>query len=50
MTQDAMRARIKELGREITRDFQNKDLVLIGILKGAFAFYADFGFEPFAYR
>ncbi|MGB0909251.1 MAG: hypoxanthine phosphoribosyltransferase [Nitrospirales bacterium] len=41
VTQDAMRARVKELGKDITHDFQGKDLVLVGILKGAFAFYAD---------
>ena len=33
--------RIKELGRDITRDYLDKDLVVIGILKGAFVFTAD---------
>lgn len=41
VTQEEMRTRIRELGRQITADYQQKDLVLIGILKGAFAFYAD---------
>ena len=41
VTQEAMRARIKDLGKEITLHYQQKDLVLVGILKGAFAFYAD---------
>jgi len=41
VTQEAMRARIKELGQEITKDYCDKRLVLVGILKGAFAFYAD---------
>ena len=41
VTQEAMRARIKELGKEITGDYCDKRLVLVGILKGAFAFYAD---------
>ena len=41
VTQEEMRARIKELGKEITQDYRNKDLVLIGILKGAFTFFAD---------
>lgn len=42
ITQEHMRNRIKELGRMITTDYrEEKDLVLIGILKGAFAFYAD---------
>src|SRR5947208_14364585 len=36
-----MRTRIRELGRQITADYAQKDLILVGILKGAFAFYAD---------
>ncbi len=34
-------ARIQELGREITRDYQGKQPLLIGILKGAVPFIAD---------
>lgn len=41
MTQEAMRARVRELGNEITRDYRDKDLMVIGILKGAFTFFAD---------
>ncbi|WP_454064617.1 hypoxanthine phosphoribosyltransferase [Candidatus Nitrospira salsa] len=41
VTQEAMRTRIKELGRDITLHYEHKDLVLVGILKGAFMFYAD---------
>ena len=41
VTQDAMRSRIKELGKDITHDYRDKDFVLVGILKGAFVFYAD---------
>ena len=41
VTQEEMRARIRELGRQITADYADKDLVLVGILKGAYAFYAD---------
>jgi hypoxanthine phosphoribosyltransferase len=41
VTQEEVRTRIRELGRQITVDYAQKDLVLIGILKGAFAFYAD---------
>jgi hypoxanthine phosphoribosyltransferase len=33
--------RIRELGAEITRDYQDKDLVLLGILKGAVLFLSD---------
>ncbi len=41
VTQEEMRTRIRELGRQITADYAQKDLILIGVLKGAFAFYAD---------
>ena len=41
VTQEQMRTRIKDLGRQIASDYANKDLILVGILKGAFAFYAD---------
>ncbi|MEW6544163.1 MAG: hypoxanthine phosphoribosyltransferase [Nitrospirota bacterium] len=41
VTQEEMRARIKELGRQITADYADRDLILVGVLKGAFAFYAD---------
>lgn len=29
------------LGNQITRDYRNKDLVLVGVLKGAFVFLSD---------
>lgn len=41
VTQEQMRARIRELGRQITADYTGKELVLVGVLKGAYAFYAD---------
>jgi hypoxanthine phosphoribosyltransferase len=41
VTQEEMRARIRELGKQITADYTGKDLVLVGVLKGAYAFYAD---------
>ena len=41
VTQEEMRARIKELGKQIAADYAGKDLVLVGVLKGAYAFYAD---------
>ncbi len=33
--------RVKQLGKEITRDYKDKDLVLIGVLKGSCVFMAD---------
>jgi len=41
VTQEAMRARIRELGKEISKDYQGKDLVVVGVLKGAYVFFAD---------
>jgi len=41
VTQEAMRTRIRELGQEISQDYQDKDLVVIGVLKGAYVFFAD---------
>jgi hypoxanthine phosphoribosyltransferase len=41
VTQEEMRARIRELGKQITTDYIGKDFVLVGVLKGAYAFYAD---------
>ena len=33
--------RVKELAGDINRDYQGRDLVLVGVLKGAFIFLAD---------
>ncbi len=41
ITQEEMRRRIRELGAQIARDYLGKSLLLVGILKGAFAFFAD---------
>ncbi len=41
ITEQKLRKRIGELGREITRDYQGNPLVLVGILKGSFIFMAD---------
>ena len=32
---------LRRFGEQITADYAQKDLILVGILKGAFAFYAD---------
>ena len=36
-----LQARVRELGAQITRDYQGKELTLVGILKGSFVFLAD---------
>ena len=38
---DELQRRIGELGREISADYENRDLLLIGVLKGAVFFMAD---------
>ena len=39
--EEALQARIAELGREISDDYRGRDLLLIGVLKGAVFFMAD---------
>jgi hypoxanthine phosphoribosyltransferase len=41
LTGKEISTRVGELGREITRDFHNKELLVIGVLNGAFIFTAD---------
>ena len=41
LTHEQIQRRVQELGRRITRDYRNKNLVLIGVLKGAFVFLSD---------
>ena len=38
---DAIAARVREMGREITAAFPDGDLLLLGLLKGSFVFMAD---------
>jgi hypoxanthine phosphoribosyltransferase len=39
--EEALRNRIRELGEEISADYAGRDLLLIGVLKGAVFFMAD---------
>lgn len=41
ITEPEMRAKIGELGAAISRDYEGKDLVVVGVLKGASLFTAD---------
>ena len=43
LTKEQIAARVKELGAQITNDYEDADgdLVLVGILKGAVVFFAD---------
>ena len=38
---DDLRHRVRQLGEEISRDYADRDLLLIGVLKGAVFFLAD---------
>ncbi|MBM3787054.1 MAG: hypoxanthine phosphoribosyltransferase [Acidobacteria bacterium] len=41
ISDQAIAARVAELGKQISADYPDGDLVLVGILKGAFIFVAD---------
>ena len=41
IVEGALQSRIAELGEEISSDYQGRDLLLIGVLKGAVFFMAD---------
>ena len=41
ITADDLQARIRELGHEITADYAGRELLLVGVLKGAVFFMAD---------
>lgn len=41
VTREQIAARLAEMGAEITRDYEGKDLLLVAVLKGAFMVMAD---------
>ncbi len=41
ISSEKLQARIAELGQEITRDYQGKELVLVCIMKGSIYFFTD---------
>lgn len=41
ISNDRIMARIRELARQISEDYADKDLVLIGVLNGVFMFFAE---------
>jgi hypoxanthine phosphoribosyltransferase len=40
-TADEIRARVREIGRQIAADYAGKELVLVGVLKGSVIFLSD---------
>lgn len=41
LSAEDLRKRVDELGRTISRDYAGKELIVVGVLKGAFVFMAD---------
>ena len=41
ISEKKLQAKVRSLGRTLTRQYRDKDLVLIGVLKGSFVFMAD---------
>ena len=41
LTREQIAKRVKEMGAQITRDFEGKELTVICILKGAAVFFVD---------
>ena len=41
LTEEQIKARIAEMGKELTRDYEGKNPVIIGVLKGVVVFYSD---------
>ena len=40
-SEEQILARVKELGAQITKDYEGKNPMFIGVLKGSFVFMAD---------
>lgn len=40
-TEDQLRTKVKELAEQINRDYKGEELLVVGILRGAFVFMAD---------
>ncbi len=41
LTEEEINKRVKELGAEITEDYRGKELIIVGILKGAVVFMSE---------
>ena len=41
ITEEQLKARVRELGEELSREYVGKDPVVVGVLKGVVIFYAD---------
>jgi hypoxanthine phosphoribosyltransferase len=45
ITADEIQDKIRELAKQVTEDYRDKDALLVGVLKGAFVFMADLARE-----
>jgi hypoxanthine phosphoribosyltransferase len=45
ISEQQLRDRVAELGKDITRDYEGRDPLLVAVLKGAFVFMADLARE-----
>ena len=41
LSEEQIKARIKELGKELSAEYAGKDPIVVGVLKGVVVFYAD---------
>lgn len=41
ISEEEIRQKVKEIGKQITKDYQGKNLILVSILKGSVVFMAD---------
>ena len=41
LTEEQIKTRIREMGEELTKEYADKDPVVVGVLKGVVVFYAD---------
>ena len=41
VTQEQIQSQVEQLGQQLTREYQGKDLLLVGVLKGAIMFIVD---------
>ena len=40
-SEETLQTRIEDMGRQISRDYQSKELILVGVLKGSLYFLSD---------
>ena len=45
LTGEQIRKRVEELGKQISEDYDGKEIIMVGILRGASIFYADLARE-----